>query len=159
MNRDPADPGKPAVGDESTVGGQSSVGRDPGVGGAQQTGLRAALAAVREAVAAHAAGEEADLGAALGRPEFGAATRSKVPGEDKLAHVTIELLSPVTIGELRSMLGAARTLPRRPEGGSGRTVIFEETLPADGESGASVLAEVDSADMVQRLVIRADSFA
>lgn len=123
------------------------------------TDLKSALGDLRQAVAACAAGETADVAAAFDRPEFASTNRSDWPGQDRLAHVTVELAEPVTLADLEQVFGPARALPRRPEGGGGRTMIFDQTMPGDGESGATVLAEADEEGNVGRVTIRADSFA
>lgn len=64
---------------------------------------------------------------------------------------------PVAVADLEKILGAARRLPRNPSGGD-RTVLFIGTVPAEGESGATVLAEIDDDDRVRRVIVRADAF-
>jgi hypothetical protein len=123
------------------------------------TDLAAALGGLREVVAACAAGRAADVAAVLDRPEFASTERHEWPGRDALAHVTVDLAEPVALAELEELFGPSRALPRRPEGGTARTMIFDDTLPDEGESGATVLAEADDEGIVRRLTIRADSFA
>jgi len=120
--------------------------------------LAGAIKAVRDAVAACAAGDAADVSAALDRPEFVSAEQAKVPGRDALDHVRLELAGPIDLADLEQLYGPARALPRRPEGTGGRTMLFEQTMPGDGESGATLLAEVDQEGRVRRLIVRADAF-
>ena len=46
--------------------------------------------------------------------------------------------------------------PRSPGIGQPLTVLFEQTVPEEGSTGATVLAEVDDEDRVARLIVRAD---
>ncbi len=112
------------------------------------TGLADAIARLREA--AGAGGPDGPLDSdgswtSFVRVEREPSVVSAVPDE------------ALTTGELEAILGAAKRLPRNPSGGA-RTVLFTDTLPADGESGATVLAEIDDDDRVLRLLIRPDSY-
>lgn len=71
--------------------------------------------------------------------------------------VVVTPIGPATVSELERLLGPARRLPRNPAGGD-CTVLFVDTLPAAGGSGATVLAEIDDDDRVRRLIVRADSY-
>lgn len=71
--------------------------------------------------------------------------------------VSVQLVEPLTVGQLRDILGPAQRLPRPPDGGP-RTVLFRNTLPAAGEIGATVLAEIDADNRIARLVVRADHY-
>jgi hypothetical protein len=64
----------------------------------------------------------------------------------------------VRLSELERELGPARPLPRRPSGGSTRTVIFDRTLPEEGTAGATVLAEVDDDGVVVSVIVRLDRY-
>jgi hypothetical protein len=121
------------------------------------TNLADAIDALRSAVCSPDSGESEAVHAAVDPSVFADADVVSVPDEETLAHVSVTLREPATIEELEATLGPARRLPRSPSGGA-RTVLFDDTLPAEGESGATVLAEVDDDDRVSRLIIRADSF-
>lgn len=117
-----------------------------------------ALDALRGLVADAASGKEVDLHTALDSPEFEHADVSTVPGGESIDHVRVRLASAVPLAQLEDRFGPAKSLPRRPSGGSTRTVMFESTLPGDGESGATVLAEVDDHGRASAVIVRADTF-
>ncbi len=122
------------------------------------TALTDALTALRGLVAEAAGGADVDLRPALDSSKFAQADVTTVPGKDSIDHVRVKLSSPVRVEELEQLWGPARPLPRRPSGGSTRTMTFDSTLPGEGESGATVLAEADSKGCVESLIVRADSF-
>jgi hypothetical protein len=70
--------------------------------------------------------------------------------------LTLDVAEPVPLRTLEADLGPARALPSNPAGGRA-LALFGETLPAEGERGATVLAEVDG-DVVVRLLLRPDAF-
>jgi hypothetical protein len=72
-------------------------------------------------------------------------------------HVIVTPRGGVRLSELEKELGPARPLPRRPAGGT-RTVLFDRTLPDEGTSGATVLAEVNDDGAVGRLIVRLDRY-
>jgi hypothetical protein len=121
--------------------------------------LTDAIGGLRAAVTASArSGDETALAVALEAAAFGRSAVSRVPGEQTLDHVSVELTRPVALAELEGLLGPAHSLPRRPEGRAARSVLFADTLPAEGESGATVLGELDGDGRVARLIVRADAF-
>ena len=121
------------------------------------TTLARAIQALRDAVAGSESGDRAEVGNAIDGAAFRDPEIVTVPGEQTLAHVSVTPIEPTTVQELETSLGPARRLPRDPSGGM-RTVMFLDTLPGDGESGATVLAEADEDDRVSRIIIRADTF-
>lgn len=122
------------------------------------TALTDALQALRGLVAEAAGGADVDLRPALDSPEFAQADVSTVPRKDAIDHVRVKLAAPVTVEELEGVWGPAHPLPRLPSGGSTRTVMFDSTLPGEGESGATVLAEADDKGCIESLIVRADTF-
>ncbi len=117
-----------------------------------------ALDALRGLVADAASGKKVDLRTALDSAEFEQADVSTVPGEETLDHVRVRLASPVSVAQLEERFGPAKPLPRRPSGGSKRTVMFGSTLPGEGESGATVLADVGDDGKIRTIIVRADTF-
>lgn len=73
-------------------------------------------------------------------------------------HVVVTPRGSVRLSELEKELGPARPLPRRPDGGGTRTVLFDRTLPDEGGSGATVLAEMNDEGAVERLIVRLDRY-
>jgi hypothetical protein len=112
-----------------------------------------AIEALRAAVTESA---QADDEALRALSAFTAFDVVRVPGEGSLGHVTVRLAEPVKLSELEAAFGPARRLPRRPEGGPTRTLIFDDTIPAEGSTGATLLADVTADDLVSRLVVRRD---
>lgn len=121
------------------------------------TALATAVDGLCAAVRAAARGEEADVRAAAEQAAFVEVQVRSVPGEAILDHVVVRLADAVPLAELERLLGPGRFLPRRPSGGR-RTALFDRTLPGEGESGATVLAEVDAEGLVHGLTVRADRF-
>lgn len=121
------------------------------------TTLADAIEALRSAVSEAASGDRATVGDAVDAATFEEPEIVTVPGRGSIDHVSVKPAEPTTVEMLEGILGPARRLPRRPAGGS-RTVLFGDTLPGEGESGATVLAEIDEDDHVSRLIVRADAF-
>jgi hypothetical protein len=121
------------------------------------TTIAEAIEALRHAVSEAASGERAAIGDAIDRAAFKDAAIVAVPGDDTIGHVSVTPSELTTVEQLEGILGPARRLPRNPSGGL-RTVLFGDTLPGDGEAGATVLAEVDEEGRVRRLIVRADAF-
>ena len=121
------------------------------------TRLADAIATLRDAVGGSAPADETAVADAIDDHAFNDPEVVFAPGEGSLAHVSVTPIEPTTVEDLEGILGPARRLPRDPSGGS-RTVMFGDTLPSEGESGATVLAEVDEDDLVGRIIIRADAF-
>ena len=68
--------------------------------------------------------------------------------------VRLDLTEPVAMAALETALGAARRLPRSGPGRPARW-LFPDTLPPDGETGATVLAESeDDGATVARILLR-----
>lgn len=108
------------------------------------------LAAFRRALCG--AGEAPGTGE--GHP-FAAVTERGGPGGAAGA-LSLDLSEPAPLTALEAELGAARRLPRS---GPGRAMrwLFPDTLPPDGQSGATVLAETDEdGATVVRLLLRRD---
>ena len=82
---------------------------------------------------------------------------SRAPGGG-VDTVIVRPRGTVRLSELEKELGPARRLPRRPEGGGSRTVLFDRTLPDEGSSGATVLAEVNDDGEVANLIVRLDRY-
>ncbi len=121
------------------------------------TTLADAIAALQDAVSGAVPGDEAEVRDAVDQAAFTDPAVVAVPGERSIRYVSVSPIEPTSVEELEGILGPASRLPRNPSGGS-RTVMFGDTLPGEGESGATVLAEVDEDDRVGRIVIRADAF-
>ncbi|HWO72042.1 MAG TPA: hypothetical protein VNN21_00620 [Dehalococcoidia bacterium] len=115
-----------------------------------------AIRGLRAAVAGAARAEDEDVHRQCASPAFAECQITRVPNEDAIAHVAVQLVEPLTLSDLEEAFGQARRLPARPEGGSSRSVLFERTLPAEGSTGATLLAEVEEDGFVRRLVIRRD---
>lgn len=120
------------------------------------TTLTDAIEALRAAVSGSESADRETIVAALDAGVFEDPEIVAVPGERTLAHVSVRPAEPTSVADLEEILGPARRLPREPSGG--RTVMFTDTLPGEGESGATVLAEVDEDDRVSLLIVRADTF-
>jgi hypothetical protein len=121
------------------------------------TTLAEAIEALRGAVSEAASGEEVAVGDAIDAAAFKDPEIVTVPGDRTIGHVNVTPIASTTLDELEAILGPGRRLPRNPSGGPG-TVMFIDTLPGEGESGATVLAEVDVDGRVRRLTVRADAF-
>jgi hypothetical protein len=110
------------------------------------TTLADAIARLRDGVAAGGSGAPRSVADTVFRdPHF------------EFGNATVTPIGSTTVGDLEEILGTARRLPRNPSGGD-RTVLFVDTLPAEGGSGATVLAEIDDDDRVRRVIVRADSY-
>lgn len=94
---------------------------------------------------------------AAGAPVLAGHEVSVLPGGE-VDNVLVTPRGGVRLSELEKELGPARPLPRRPESGGTRTVLFERTLPDEGTSGATVLAEVNAEGAVERLIVRLDRY-
>lgn len=113
-----------------------------------------AIAAVRDAVTAGVP----DLAAGVRRGLSSAAVASPTLSRDEsglLSLVIVDVPEPLALTDLESAYGRAARLPRRPSGGR-RTVQFGATIPAEGETGATVLAELDDEGRVARIIVRRD---
>ena len=115
-----------------------------------------AIKALRAAVTRATQADDEAMRDPSASPAFTAVEVVRVPGEASLGHVTVRLAEPVKLAELEAAFGPARRLPRRPEGGPARTVIFDETIPAENSAGATLLADVQGDDVVSRVVVRRD---
>jgi hypothetical protein len=118
------------------------------------TPLVQTIEALRAAIAADSPDAPADLDAAPGREALAAlhVTRDQA---GRVALVSLAPARPTTLAGLAAAFGDATPLPRRPSGGT-RTVLFGATLPADGESGVTVLAELDRHGHAARVLLRRD---
>ncbi len=113
-----------------------------------------AIAALRDAVVSGVpdlpAGVRHDLSSAavaapsLARDEAG-----------RVSLVTVDVADPLALADLEAAYGSASRLPRRPSGGR-RTVQFPATIPAEGETGATVLAQLDESGRAVRILVRRD---
>jgi len=115
-----------------------------------------AIRALRAAVTDAAGAEDEPLRAASASPAFAAFEIVRVPGEATLGHVAVRLAEPVKLSELEAAFGPGRGLPRDPEGGSTRSVIFDETIPEENSAGATLLADIKGGDLVTALIVRRD---
>ena len=118
------------------------------------TGLVQAIETLRKAIAADSPDHPADFEAVSGR---GALADLKVT-RDQAGRSTLVVVTPAQPAEIAGLsaaFGTATPLPRRPSGGT-RTVLFRETLPGDGESGVTVLAELDKRGRAARVLLRRD---
>jgi hypothetical protein len=121
------------------------------------TQLGDAIEALRAAVAAGGTGDRAAVADAVDAGPFEEPEIVVVPGEGTIDHVIVRPVERVTVEELEAVLGPASPLPLEPSGGA-PSVLFGDTLPGEGESGATVLAEVDDDGRIDRLIVRADAF-
>lgn len=112
--------------------------------------LADAVDRLRSAVRQRMSGTEVDLAGGVDRSFF------EHPNATARA-LSVDPVVPTTVAELEDFLGGARRLPRNPSGGP-VTVLFGDTMPAEGGADATVLAEVDDDDRVLRLIVRADSY-
>jgi len=110
--------------------------------------------ALRASLAADSPEAPADLDAGSG-PGTLAALHVTRGHDGRAALVVLTPARPAAIAGLAAVFGAAAPLPRRPSGGA-RTVIFRATLPPDGESGVTVLAELDERGRAARVLLRRD---
>ena len=115
-----------------------------------------AIQSLRAAVTEAARADDEAIRAPAASSAFAAFEIVGVPGEGTLGHVAVRLAEPVKLSELEDAFGPGRGLPRDPEGGSKRTLIFDDTIPAEGSTGATLLADVMADDLVTRLVVRRD---
>ncbi len=115
-----------------------------------------AIFALCTSVSEATSAEEEALRGASTSPAFAVIEIVRIPGEVSLDHVAVQLAEPVRLPELEAAFGPGRKLPTRPDGGSMRTVIFDDTVPAEGSTGATLLADVQGSDLVVRLVVRRD---
>jgi hypothetical protein len=112
------------------------------------------IESLRQAVAADSPDHPADLEAVPGRAALGELKVTR----DQSGRATLVVVTPAQAAALTALsaaFGPAAPLPRRPSGG-GRTVLFRDTLPADGESGITVLAELDKRGRAARVLLRRD---
>lgn len=114
-----------------------------------------AIDALRAAVLGEDHSQEALRGA--GAPTL-AGHEVSLLAEGEVDHVVVTPRGTVRLSELEKELGPARPLPRRPDGGGTRTVLFDRTLPDAGTTGATVLAEVNDDGAVERLIVRQDRY-
>jgi hypothetical protein len=119
--------------------------------------LEKAIDALRSAVSGPESDDRDTVRDAVDAEVFEDTDVVAVPGERTIAHVSVRPAKRITVDDLEEILGRAHGLPREPSGGD-RTVMFTDTLPREGESGATVLAEVDEGGRVSRLIVRADTF-
>ena len=115
-----------------------------------------AILALRAAIVAATSAEDEAMRAPSASPAFAACEVVRIPGAAAIAHVAVELAKPVRLPELEAVFGPARKLPLRPDGGSTRPVIFDDTIPAGGSTGATLLADVPENGLVARIVVRRD---
>ena len=115
-----------------------------------------AIVALRAAVAKATQADDEALGGAAAPEAFVAFNIVSIPGESSLSHVSVRLAQPVRLQQLEAAFGQARELPRSPDDGATRTVIFGETIPAEGSAGATLLADVQRDGLVSSLVVRRD---
>lgn len=110
--------------------------------------------ALRASIEAESPGRPADLDAVPGRGALAAldVTRDAAGGA---ALVVITPARPAALAGLSAAFGATTELPRRPSGGA-RSVLFRATLPGDGETGVTVLAELDGRGRAARVLLRRD---
>jgi hypothetical protein len=117
-----------------------------------------AVEELRGAVAGSAAAADTSLRQALEDAGFGEAEALDRP-DGVLSHVWLEPPESVPLAALEECFGPAHRLPTRPDAWSSpRVVQFNDTIPREGEVGATVLAEVDDADRVVRVTLRRDEF-
>jgi hypothetical protein len=114
-----------------------------------------AIAALRVAVAAASSVEDAAVRSASTSSEFTGVDVVRIPGESALDYVAVRLAGPAGLPELEAAFGPSRRLPMAPDDGATRTVIFEGTLPPEGSTGATLLADVQDG-VITRLVLRRD---
>ena len=120
------------------------------------TALSQTLEAFRVSIAADSPDAPADFDAVPGRGTLAALHVTR----DQAGRATLVVLTPArpaALTGLSATFGAATPLPRRPAGGA-RTVLFRGTLPGDGESGVTVLAELDERGRAVRVLLRRDEF-
>ncbi len=118
------------------------------------TGPIQTIEALRKAVAADSSDHPADFDAVPGRATLADLKVTR----DQAGRTTLVVVTPAQPAEIAGLsgaFGAASPLPRRPSGGA-RTVLFRATLPADGESGVTVLAELDKRGRAARVLLRRD---
>ena len=118
------------------------------------TALVRTLEALRASIAAESPGSPADLDTVPGRSALAALEVTRDPA-GRAALVVLTPARPVALAGLSAAFGAAAPLPRRPSGGT-RTVLFRDTVPADGGSGVTVLAELDGRGHAARVLLRRD---
>jgi hypothetical protein len=112
------------------------------------------LEALRAAVANESVGAPADLDAVPGRGTL-AALQVTRDAAGRASLVVLTPPRPAALAGLAAAFGVPAELPRRPSGGT-RTVLFRDTLPADGQSGVTVLAELDGRGHAARVLLRRD---
>jgi hypothetical protein len=121
------------------------------------TALAKTLEALRESITADSPDTPADFDAVPGRGALAAlhVTRDQA---GRASLVVLTPARPAALAGLSAAFGAATQLPRRPSGGA-PTVLFRATLPADGERGVTVLAELDERGRAARVLLRRDEFS
>ncbi len=112
------------------------------------------IAGLREAVVAGVRDLPADVRQELA-PLSAAAPALARDESGRLSLVTVDVAGPLELADLEAAYGSASRLPRRPSGGR-RTVQFPATIPAEGSTGATVLAELDESGRAVRIIIRRD---
>lgn len=118
-------------------------------------GLVAVISDVREAMAS---GAKTLPAGTSDRLRGLAASAPDVRIEDGLVSlVAVAPVSPLGLADLEAAFGSAARVPRLPDSGR-QIVMFAATLPAEGEAGGTVLAELDEAGDVTRVLIRRDEF-
>jgi hypothetical protein len=120
------------------------------------TAIGDALARLRAAVEAGAAASGSGIRGAVSGGAFEAPEIASVPGGTALDHVSVRPVDRLTIADLEAELGPATRLPARPTPGAPRTFLFPGTFPAEGATGATVLAEADPDGLVSRVIVRRD---
>jgi len=114
-----------------------------------------AVEALRTAVAAAQDERDEAVHRALAARAFADGQIVNVPG-GLIDHVIVTLADSSPMHELEEAFGPARALPRRPAPSAPRQVFFEATLPSEGSTGATLLAEVGQDGRVGRLTVRRD---
>jgi hypothetical protein len=121
------------------------------------TDFAGALDDLRFAVAAATSARDPELRRALATAGFADAEAADLPNGE-LSHVWLVPPAMATVAELEARFGAAHRLPPRPDAWDQPALVqFDATIPADGETGTTVLAELDGARVV-RVTLRRDRF-
>jgi hypothetical protein len=121
------------------------------------TAIADAIEDLRRAVSQDASGDPSQVDDVVDKAVFENAEVVRRPADHAIDFVSVAPTEPTTVEDLEAVLGPARPLPRNPSGGL-RNVIFEKTVPGEGESGATVLAQVEEDGRVRRLIVRSDAF-
>ena len=115
-----------------------------------------AIEQLRLAITHASAADDAELRAALDASPFARGDVERGPS-GPVGHAWVELRSPLKLGLLELRYGPAHRGPA-PHPGVPRTVQFNSTLPLEGSVGGTVLAELDDAGHVVRVLVRRDAF-